>query len=320
MEAALVAADNPISRAAIRQEFTHLLATSGNLARLREMRQRWSVEFARRCATMVANELRSQPVLKTGFQITPDASGGGQESFTPLGYQRGKRIDVAVSKPSVGLQIAVSLKGLNFRDGTGGNFDKNLTGRLYELRDEVSTIHEYMPRAFITSFFFVPVASCFDKPNAPSSFAHVVALLRSRTGRLDPTIAAHNWRADFGAVGVYGTGEPEEVQCGVPAGVVRYFPIFDAEGKPSLPPQRGLPVLSSTVSLRELIQQLLGAALHDTAANTRFCKVADESILIGPSEAATGARVSDSDEPMEEALDPIVATAPAESEAPDEGG
>jgi hypothetical protein len=69
-----------------------------------------------------------------------------------------KQIDVVVSRELVGLQIGVSLKGLNFRDGDGGNFDKNLTGRLYELRDEVSTVHDYLPRAFMAGLFFVPAA------------------------------------------------------------------------------------------------------------------------------------------------------------------
>jgi hypothetical protein len=130
----------------------------------------------------------------------------------------------------VGLQIGVSLKGLNFRDGKGNNFDKNLTGRLYELRDEVSTIHDYLSRAFMAGLFFLPAAACFDKITGASSFAHTVALLRSRTGRLDPSIAAQNWKCDFGAVGLYGSGEPEQVSQGVARGVARYFPVIDEQG------------------------------------------------------------------------------------------
>src|SRR5262249_43245125 len=161
------------------------------------------------------------PQLQSGSHITPDATGGNQEFFTPLGYRKGKRIDVVVSRPLVGLQLGISLKGLNFRDEGGNNFDKNLTGRLYELRDEVNTVHDYLPRAFMASIFFIPLASCFDKMKSPSSFAHVVAQLRSRTGRLDPSIPAHNWKCDFGAVSIYGSGEPEEVRYGVPKGIVR---------------------------------------------------------------------------------------------------
>ena len=129
-----------------------------------------------------------------------------------------KQIDVVVSRELVGLQIGVSLKGLNFRDGDGGNFDKNLTGRLYELRDEVSTVHDYLPRAFMAGLFFVPAAACFDKVSGPTSFAHTVAQLRSRSGRLGPSPPIQNWKCDFGAVGLYGSGEPEEVQNGLPRG------------------------------------------------------------------------------------------------------
>jgi hypothetical protein len=187
MVQALDQADDPTSRDAIRNELVRLQRSGAtNLSALREMRKRWSEQFARACATMVANGLRALPEIGSGFHITPDASGGNQESFTPLGYKKGKRIDVVVSRELVGLQIGVSLKGLNFRDGDGGNFDKNLTGRLYELRDEVSTVHDYLPRAFMAGLFFVPAAACFDKVSGPSSFAHTVAQLRSRSGRLDP--------------------------------------------------------------------------------------------------------------------------------------
>lgn len=302
MQEALSAADQPTSRAAIRDELAQQLAQpKPNLDGLQKKRKRWSEQFAKACATMVANELRTQPILQKRFVIKPDSKGLGQESFTPLGYKSGKRIDVVVSRPNVGLQLGISLKGLNFQDEGGGNFDKNLTGRLYELRDEVSVVHEYLPRAFMAALFFVPVASCFDKRTSQSSFAHVVAQLRSRTGRLDPAIAAHNWRADFGAVGIYGSGEPEEVQGGVPKGVVRYFPLLDNAGRPSMPPKRGLPILGATVSLRELVEQLLAVALRDTAASTHFSKVADESISLALPEATS----RDKDEAEDEALDPI---------------
>ncbi len=227
MVRALDTADTPTSRVAIRAELLRLqnLQAQGSkpsFAGLRELRKRWSEQFARACASMVADGLRALPELRN-FEITPDPSGGNQEFFTPLGYNKGKRIDVVVAAELVGLQIGVSLKGLNFRDGDGGNFDKNLTGRLYELRDEVNTVHDYLPRAFMAGLFFVPVAGCFDKVTGASSFAHTVAQLRSRSGRLDPSLLSQNWKCDYAAVGLYGSGEPEEVRNGVPRGVARYF-------------------------------------------------------------------------------------------------
>lgn len=302
---ALDQADNPTSREAIRNELIRLVSSGvTNLSPLQRMRKRWSEQFARACATMVANGLRAMPDIDSGYHITPDASGGNQEFFAPLGHKKGKRIDVVVSRELLGLQIGVSLKGLNFRDGGGGNFDKNLTGRLYELRDEVSTVHDYLPRAFMAGLFFVPAAGCFDKVVGPSSFANTVAQLRSRSGRLDPSVPAQNWKCDFAAVGLYGSGEPVEVQNGLPRGVVRYFALADADGIPTRPPRRGLPTLSSTLTLDELLRLLVSQALRGTAAGTSYAEAADETIVLPAVDAsAPGVEVGD-DAPDDDPLDP----------------
>jgi hypothetical protein len=83
---------------------------------------------------------------------------------------------------------------LNFAYGGSGNYDKNLTGRLYELVDEVRLVHEHLPRALMTGIFFLPVAAATDKTKGKSSFAHTVVKLRERTGRLDPSLAHHAQR------------------------------------------------------------------------------------------------------------------------------
>jgi hypothetical protein len=177
------------------------------------------------------------------------------------------------------------------------------SSHLKALRDEVSTVHDYLPRAFMAGLFFVPTAACFDKITGPSSFAHTVAQLRSRSGRLDPSLAAQNWKCDFAAVGLYGSGEPEEVQNGLPRGIVRYFPVVDAMGLPSRPPRRGLPILSNTLSLDELLRVLVSYALRGTAAGTSFAEEADETVLLPATDAsAPGVDVGD-DAPDDDALD-----------------
>jgi hypothetical protein len=170
------------------------------------------------------------------------------------------------------------------------------------LRDEVSTVHDYLPRAFMAGLFFLPAAGCFDKTTA-SSFAHTVAQLRSRTGRLDPSLPAQNWKCDFGAVGLYGSGEPEEVDHGVARGVVRYFPLVDEEGQPTAPPRRRLPVLSSTLSLDELLRHLLMSALRGTAAGTSFTDASDETVSMPAALGPTAAPDVGDDEPEDDALD-----------------
>ena len=225
---------------------------------------------------MIADELRTHAAIRRRYEVLPNEHGGGQESFTPLGYNKGKRIDVVVSGSLVGLQIGVSLKGLNFADDASGNHDKNLTGRLYELRDEVSTVHDYLPRSFMAAVFFLPVAGCRDKASS-SSFAHLVAELRARTGRLDPSVPAHAWRCDFSAVGLYAPGDPIDDYWGVSRGVARYFPLQDQDGRDSLPPKRGLPRVDTTLALSGLVDQLIVTATKGTAASIRYAPAEGES-------------------------------------------
>ncbi|HWS73525.1 MAG TPA: hypothetical protein VN324_00155, partial [Quisquiliibacterium sp.] len=152
-------------------------------------KRRWSEKFAHACAVAFARELRNCAELR-GKAITPAAIGDGTEALVPLGAGANKRIDVTVVDRILGLEIGLSLKGLNFRDSGGNQFDKNLTGRMYELADEVRLVHEWLPRAFMTAVFFLPLESTVDKTSrAPSSFARTVTNLRERSGRIDPSLA-----------------------------------------------------------------------------------------------------------------------------------
>lgn len=195
----------------------------------RNDKKRWSEVFASHCATMIADALRSHADFKAK-SILPDPQGGGQETFTPLGHQRGKRIDVVVAGELTGLEVGVSLKALNFPNAAGYH-DHNVTGRLYELRDEVGLVHQYLPRAFMSALFFLPVQATVDK--ATSSFANTMTKLRQRTGRLDPDFVGHAFRCDSAAVALYVPGiegDPFD------RGVVRFFDVQDV-----VPPRRELP-------------------------------------------------------------------------------
>lgn len=213
----------------------------------------WSERFANGCAVALATEFRGIERLAQR-KILPQGLATGTEPLTPLGSGTSKRIDVTVVDPILGLEIGASLKGLNFRDASSGNFDKNLTGRLYELADEVRLVHEHLPHAFMVGVFFLPLESCMDKsPSAASSFAKTVLKLRERTGRLDPAIAAHAPRCDMGFVGLYSHGEGE---LGVNRGVVRFLQVQ------SPPPRRGRPRVEDTVSLAGLVQTAVSAATY----------------------------------------------------------
>lgn len=213
-------------------------------------KRHWSERLANACAVAIADELRDSAL--SNKKILPGSLAGGTEPLTPLGAGTSKRIDVTVADAVLGLELGFSLKGLNFRDSGAGNFDKNLTGRLYELGDEVRMVHEHLPHAFMAGVFFLPLDSTIDKTDrAQSSFAHTVIKLRERTGRLDAALAAHAPRCDSSWVGLYTVGDEAQ---GFPRGIVRFFNVGNA------PPRRGRPRVETTLSLTEMVQAVVGAA------------------------------------------------------------
>lgn len=219
-------------------------------------KRHWSESFANQCAVAFADELRKAPELRKK-RVLPASLADGTEPLTPLGASTSKRIDVTVADPILGLEIGLSLKGFNFRDGASRNYDKNLTGRLYELADEVRLVHEHLPHAFMVGILFLPMPSALDKSSvANSSFANAVLKLRSRTGRLDVALAAHAARCDAAYVGLYSNGVelPE-----YPAGVVRFLSVETP------PPRRGRPKVETTLSLSDVVRAIIGKASHRDA-------------------------------------------------------
>lgn len=220
-------------------------------------KRRWSEKFAHACAVAFARELRSCAELR-GKTITPAAIGDGTEALVPLGAGANKRVDVTVVDRILGLEIGLSLKGLNFRDSGGNQFDKNLTGRMYELADEVRLVHEWLPRAFMAAVFFLPLESTVDKtPRAASSFARTVTNLRERSGRIDPSLSGQASRCDSAYVALYTTGAD---LSGYPAGLVRLVNVKTP------PPRRGRPRIADTLSIREAVEQIVGQATFSAEA------------------------------------------------------
>jgi hypothetical protein len=220
-------------------------------------KRKWSERFANACAVMVAKHFREHQEL-SGKTVKPISLESGTEPLTPLGAGVKKRIDVTVTDSVLGLELGVSLKGLNFVDRGANNYDKNLTGRLYELGDEVRVVHEHLPHAFMVGIFFLPLSSCYDKNQegrAPSSFANAVIKLRSRSGRLDAALAAHASRCDQAYVALY-TLEGEQ---GLSRGLVRFFDVFKN------PPRRGRPKVEATYSLSEMVDEVVASATNRAA-------------------------------------------------------
>lgn len=215
-------------------------------------KRHWSETFANGCAVAIADQFRQSEV--NNKKILPIDLESGTEPLTPLGAGTSKRIDVTVADPVLGLELGASLKGLNFRDARSGNFDKNLTGRLYELGDEVRLVHEHLPHAFMVGIFFLPIESAEDKTaRANSSFANTVIKLRERTGRLDAALAGHASRCDLSFVALYTTGDEG---MGYPPGVTRFLNVENP------PPRRGRPRVEDTCSLKEVVDEAVARATY----------------------------------------------------------
>ena len=219
-------------------------------------KRKWSERFADGCAIAIAKQFSGHQELRRKT-VKPESLAAGTEPLTPLGAGVQKRIDVTVADAVLGLELGASLKGLNFVDRASNNYDKNLTGRLYELGDEVRVVHEHLPHAFMVGIFFLPLGSCSDKRgvSAPSSFASTVVKLRARSGRLDVALAAHASRCDAAYVALYSIGEGGSFE----RGLVRFFDVR------SNPPRRGRPKMECTLSLAEMADDVVAAATNRAA-------------------------------------------------------
>lgn len=218
------------------------------------VKRAWSERFANGCAVALSQELRRHRKLRKK-RIRPENLETGTEPLTPLGAATNKRIDVTVADELLGLEIGLSLKGFNFKDGKSNNYDKNLTGRLYELGDEMRLIHEHLPHAFMVGILFLPLGSTGDKtPKAESSFARAMMKLRDRTGRVDHLL--HTTKCDSGYVGLYVIGDEAD---GYTRGACRFVNVA------SNPPRRGRPPMVATLSLSQVVEQIVRDATRTSA-------------------------------------------------------
>jgi hypothetical protein len=233
-------------------------------------KRHWSEQFADACAYAFSRELSKSKLLK-GKRITPTSISEGTEEIVFLGAGTSKQIDVTVIDEVLGLQIGITLKGLNFRDKKG-QFDKNLTGRTYEMSDEIRLVHEYLPRAWMTGVFFLPLASTADKTfRADSSFARTVITMRGRTGRLDASLGGQASRCDSAYVGLYTLGHEWP---GAPRGAVRFINVMTD------PPRRGRPKVESTLSLARAAEQIVAEATFAGSASWAEPELDDESVQL----------------------------------------
>jgi hypothetical protein len=199
-------------------------------------KKNYAEAFSRALAQRLADELRA------GFPgILPDAEGRGQESRA-RSAKGIKKLDVNYSTVELGLGLGVSIKTINFRDAKTKRYTKNYTRADGELRAEASDYHVRQPYAVLVGIVFLPLDSCDDGTQSPSSFGQAVTVFRFRAGRDEPSGDPNLFERVF--IGLYGT-DPESY------GSVGFFDVMDP------PPRNGRP--AKLLSMAELIQ-----AIQDT--------------------------------------------------------
>lgn len=84
-----------------------------------------------------------------------------------------------------GMELGISIKTINFRDGTTQRFTKNIKRNDKELRSEAAELHHYQPVAVLVGLVLLPEASRTDGRSGRSSFMHAIDTFRHRVGRTD---------------------------------------------------------------------------------------------------------------------------------------
>lgn len=135
--------------------------------------QRFSNSIAQKTADALRGDLRD---------ISPDAEGRGHESLS-AGARGLKKLDVNYSTPRSGLELAVSIKTINFKDEVTGRYTKNTKRVDGELRAEAQDCHTRQPFAVLAAYLFLPEDAANDGKQGPSSLKHNVQVLARRAGR-----------------------------------------------------------------------------------------------------------------------------------------
>lgn len=227
-------------------------------------KRNWSNRFADACARLTA------PIVRQGLGtlgapsdlVVLPTAGGSAEPPVVLGEGSRKRIDVAVVHRLGGLRIDFSFKGLNFRDKKGDHYDKNLTGRTYEIEDELRQVRRLQPSAYVFALYWMPLSGTMDKTSGESSFARTLMHLRARVHRGAPGTARDPGRLDGAGVALYAPVDlmlPNGAES-VIRGVVRCVDsLVD-------PPRRGRPSIETSATIDELIHDWVRVYLEGVGA------------------------------------------------------
>lgn len=136
--------------------------------------------FAQRLSESIAQ--KTADALRTTLKgILPDEDGRGHETKS-AGAAGMKKLDVNYSSTRSGLELAVSIKTINFKDGSTNRYTKNVKRVDGELRAEAEDCHKRQPFSVLVAYVFLPADSARDGTGA-SSCKHAANVLETRSGR-----------------------------------------------------------------------------------------------------------------------------------------
>jgi hypothetical protein len=151
----------------------------------RDIKKRFSERMSEACAAVFADELRRRGLKETRPGGEGNRLSGAERRIS--GGIGAKRIDVSWATEESGLQLAFSVKCINFRDRGNGNFQKNLTNRRSDMLFEAVTLHRRYPYAVLGGFLLLDKDAETDgSDRRNSTFYNVHRQLRLFTGRVDP--------------------------------------------------------------------------------------------------------------------------------------
>lgn len=196
----------------------HLGSKPGESAQQRE-KKRFSEQLSECVAQALAEELR-QRGLRYARPAPPGEIGVSEAERRMAGGIGAKKVDVTYATEESGLVLAISVKSINFVDGTTGNYQKNLTNRRGDMLFESVTLHRRFPYAVLVGLFFFDEGAARDGTSTrKSTFLNAHQAFRLFTNRNDPAgrdeqferfyIVLHGPGNDAPTVQFFAAGEPD---------------------------------------------------------------------------------------------------------------
>jgi hypothetical protein len=150
------------------------------------VKKRYSERMSEVIAAAFADELRARGLrgARPGGPGEVGASGAERRMAGGIGA---KKVDVTYATEESGLVLAISVKSINFADGTTGNYQKNLTNRRGDMLFEAVTLHRRFPYAVLAGVFFFDEGAASDgTASRNSTFVNAHEAFRLFTHRDDP--------------------------------------------------------------------------------------------------------------------------------------